>query len=196
MLPVKGHFLTASHGGKAFLHPFGICLLKSNPLKKSVLHPYARCQEKGVEPKLRPWHIFIIQINIIPRRQLYLKLIVLGAAGSASHMVNHCCGTVQIVVAKDLGPPAHVDILQIAKMLLVKIPDGLKDLPPVDGCPGAGGEHLTGPVVACAALAHAPLVSPSHHRIHIPRVVHQIPVVKLYHLAADGKDLLRAPDGS
>ena len=92
------------------------------------------------------------------------------------------------MVSEDPGPVAHIHILQVSEVPLVKISDGLKDLSPVDGPRRTGGKNLSHPVKAPGALPHPSLIGPSQDTVHVPGAVHPVPVRKLYHLAADGKD--------
>ena len=66
-------------------------------------------------------------------------------------MIYCCIRTVNVVIAVELCPPAHVDIFQVGKMQLVKEADLIKHSTAVNGRSGTGAEDPAGLLVKEAA---------------------------------------------
>ena len=108
------------------------------------------------------------QINIISGRVTDLELIVAGAAGSASYMIDFRLRAVPVLIPLDPGPVSHVQILQIGKMGFVKKPDLFQQIHPVNRRSGADRKNPTGAAVFCRGLSLASGEGPSQCAVIIP----------------------------
>ena len=126
------HFFTFSQGLNSLGKAFRVIGSKAHFFEKQVFNTGPDQKERQIKQQLKKRHVLIIQIEIVSRRQFYLKGIVLGTAGSASHVVKLCGRAVNIVVSVDPRPVADINILQIGEMRLVKVSNLLEDVPPVD----------------------------------------------------------------
>ena len=109
-------------------------------------------------------------------------------------MIYCCIRTVNVVIAVELCPPAHVDIFQVGKMQLVKEADLIKHSTAVNGRSGTGAEDPAGLLVKVYRTAHTSLIRPAQDTVHVSGIVQKLRMIHLDHPAADGKDALRLTD--
>ena len=110
-------------------------ILSSHSLlgKKQNLHPKSQDQERKVQNDLKCWHVFVDQINIISGRIPGFKLIVPGTTCAASYVIYQGFWGIPVLIAKDSGTVSYINILQICKVLFIKITDSLKNFLTVNG---------------------------------------------------------------
>ena len=107
---------------------------RPNPLdaKNRIFAPESHQKKRKVQHDLEKRHILIDKINIVSGRIPDLKLIISGAAGAASYMINLRFWSIPVLITADPGTIADIQILQISKMLLIKISDPVNKFLPVD----------------------------------------------------------------
>ena len=91
--------------------------------EKKIFQKKTRDQKRQVPDPLHQWHILSHHINIIRGGQRSLPLVVPGAAGGTSVMDYLSSRFIIIAIPVDPGAIAYIQILQISKMFLVKVPD-------------------------------------------------------------------------
>ena len=110
-------------------------------------------------------------------------------------MVHHRFRTEHIVISVKLCPVSHIDILKVREVHLIEVSDRLKHFPAVDRRAGTGRKHAAAFFIKTFRTSNASLECPAENAVHISGIVHEIRMIHLDHLAADGKDLLRPVHG-
>ncbi len=195
MANAERDFFLGSHGAYAFLYPFFILFPPAYFQKEYIFHKVPAQKRQEVEDQDRQRHIFVVYIQIVARRELYLERIILGTAGAASDVEDLGGRAEHISVTVDPGAVSDVDVFQICEMSLVKVSDLSKSAAAVDRSACACREYLICFRVICDRASCAPADPPADHRIEITGAVDQFRVVHLDHFAAYGEDPGRSFDG-
>ena len=111
-------------------------------------------------------------------------------------MINFRFWSIPVLITADSGPITDIQILQISKMLLIKISDPVNKFLPVDRSSRTGGKNLLLSVIMADVLAFSPGKSPAKGTVIISGIIHLVPVMKLDHLCLTGKCLLMSAQGS
>ena len=132
MANAERDFFLGSHGAYAFLYPFFILFPPAYFQKEYIFHKVPAQKRQEVEDQDRQRHIFVVYIQIVARRELYLERIILGTAGAASDVEDLGGRAEHIPVAVDPGAVSDIDVFQICEMSLVKVSDLSKSAAAVD----------------------------------------------------------------
>ncbi len=134
-------------------------------------------------------HVLIAKVKIVSGRKLYLEGVIFRTAGAASYMINQGSGAVHVLVAINPGPVSDINILQISKMILIKIANAGEGRPAIDGSAGAGRKNFLRLCKIGYQRAVAPADPPAQDGIEVSGTVNEVRVIHLDHLAADRKNL-------
>ena len=188
MAEPEGDFFLFRESLESLLQSFPVVFAKSDFHKEDSFDQPAQGQGHAVEDQLRQGHVLVVEVNAVPCGQLYFEGIVLGTAGAAAHMVDKGSGAVDVLIAIDLCPVSHIDVLQVGEVGFVEVSDFLEGGAAVDGGSGAGCEDLIRLCVVGHGPSGSPADAPAHEGVEIPGAVYEFRVVHLDHLAADGED--------
>ena len=184
----EGDFFLFRESLESLLQSFPVVFAEADLRKEEGFDKPSKSQGHAVENQLRQGHVLVVEVNAVPCGQLYFEGIVLGTASAAAHMIDKGSGAVHVLIAVDLCPVSHIDVLQVGEVGLVKVSDLLEGGAAVDGGSGAGGEDLIRLGVVGHGPSGAPADAPAHEGVEVPGAVYELRVVHLDHLAADGED--------
>ena len=155
--------------------------------KISPFNEASRRDQRCVQGVLQHGHVLVQEVGVVAGHQPLLEGVVRAPARGAPVVVHDRLRLVEVAVAIDLRAVAEVDVLEIAEMPLVEVPDLLDHVHPVHRRTRARGEDPSRLVISVRRLSFSSGKSPSQRTIVVSGVIDLPRIPHGQHLRLNGK---------
>ena len=187
----------ASEQVEGLVHPLVPRLAEALLVELVALEQIAQRQRDEVEEEHQKRLVFEGEEDAVPTALLAFEGVVPHRAGAGpADVVALGCGAEDVFVARVVGPPTEVYVLEVGEEIFIKDADLVEDALAVEGRAAAGREDALLSGVPAGPASVAGLAGKAHPCDVVAGVVGQLPVEVADHKALDGKDLLVALGGA
>ena len=183
----------ASEQVEGLVHPLVPCFAEALFVELVALEQIAQRQRDEVEEEHQKRLVLEGEEDAVPTALLAFEGVVSHCAGAGpADVVALGCGAEDVFVARVVGAPAEVHVLEVGKKVFIEDADLVEDAFSVEGRAAAGREDALLFGVAAGPAAVAGLAGKAHPCDVIAGVVGKLPVEVADHKALDGKNFLVA----
>jgi len=183
---------------EGFVHPLVPCAAEALLVELVILEQIAQRQREKVDDQHQQRLVLEREQDAVAAALLTLEGVVLDRTGAGSaDVVALGSGAEDVFVARIVGPPAQVHILEVGEEVLVEAADLVQNALAVERRAAARREDPLLLGIAAGPAAIAGLAGKAHPCHIIARIVGQLPVKVADHQALHRKDLgvaLSGPD--